>query len=199
MTMIVPEETAWTTEVSRTLLSPAYGAFQPAPLVRSHAKVMLPVETATVLMTSSGRRERRSLSDPQSEQGKEAKRPRLARMAHAAVQVYELDYHGQSHGFFFALSDGAWSFGPWSSDARVLYCRIDDEKVVHLVVIGGSHVAWQEQPLLKAVGSSEFFEWRREGGVMNAGADAFSVTSAFEKLTRGSHLSSPDFTHSSLK
>jgi len=200
LTMFVPEETAWTTEVSRTLLSPAYGAFQPAPLVRSHAKVMLPAETATVLVTSAGpiRRERRSLSDPQFEEGEEAKRPSLARMAHAAVQVYELDYHGQSHGFFFALGDGAWSFGPWSSDARMVYCRVDEEKLAHLVVIGGTQVAWQEQPLVKAVGS-EFFEWRREGGVMNAGADAFSVTSAFEKLTGGSRLSSPDFTQSSLK
>jgi hypothetical protein len=114
------------------------------------------------------------------------------------VQVYELDYDGQSHGFFFALGDGAWSFGPWSSDARVLYCCIDEEKLAHLVLIGGTQVAWQEQPLLKAVGS-EFFEWRHEGGVMSAGADAFSVTSAFEKLTGGSRLSSPDFTHSSIK
>jgi hypothetical protein len=187
-------------EVSRTLLSPAYGAFQPAPLVRSHAQVVLPMETATALVTRSGPvvRERRSLSNPQFEEGNEANRPRLTRMAHAAVQVYELDYDGQSHGFFFALGDGAWSFGPWSSDARVLYCCIDEEKLAHLVVIGGTQVAWQEQPLLKAVGS-EFFEWRHEGGVMNAGADAFSVTAAFEKLTGGSHLSSPDLTHSSIK
>jgi hypothetical protein len=197
LTMVVPEETVWTTEVSRTLLSPAYGAFQPAPLVRSHARVILPVETATVLVAEA----REQGSDENKRTNDRVNEPRLARMAHAAVQVYELDYDDQSHGFFFALGDGAWSFGPWSSDARVLYCRIDKDKLAHLVVIGGTQVAWQEQPLLKAVGSSEleFFEWRHEGGVMNAGADAFSVTSAFEKLTGGSHLSSPDFTHSPFK
>jgi hypothetical protein len=70
----------------------------------------------------------------------------------SGVQVYELDYHDESHGFFFALGDVAWSFGPWSSDARVLYCHIEKEKLAHLVVIGGTHVAWQEQPLLKPLG-----------------------------------------------
>ena len=191
LTMIVPEETVWATEVSRTLLSPAYGAFQPAPLVRSHAKVTLPAETATVLLThcTPVEREHRSLSDRNCEESKGANQPRLAHMAHAAVQVYELDYDGQSHGFFFALAYGAWSFGPWSSDARVLYCRIDKERLAHLIVIGGTWVAWQEQSLLKAVGSSDFFEWRQEDGVMNTSADAFSVTSAFEKLTGSSRLS----------
>ncbi|HSZ64091.1 MAG TPA: alginate lyase family protein [Terriglobales bacterium] len=202
LTMVVPEETVWTTEVSRALVSPAYGAFQPAPLVRSHARAMLPVETAAVLLTRSQPmvRDRRSLSDSNFEEGEEANQPKLARMAHATVQVYELDYDDQSHGFFFALGDGAWSFGPWSSDARALYCCVDQEKLAHLVVIAGTQVAWQEQPLLKAVGSSElkFFEWRHAGGVMNAGADAFSVTAAFEKLTSGSRLLSPDLTRSSL-
>jgi hypothetical protein len=205
LTMIVPEETTWTTEVSRTLLSPAYGAFQPAPLVRCHARVTLPAETATVLVSRSGpiRQERRSLSDPQFGEGKEANKPRLARMAQPAVQVYELDYDELSHGFFFALGSGAWSFGPWSSDARVLYCRIDHERLAHLVVIGGTEVSWQEQLLVKAIGTSklevEFFEWHQKDGVMNARADGFSVTSAFEKLTGGPRSPASDFTHSSLK
>jgi hypothetical protein len=199
LTMVVPDETVWAMEVSRTLLSPAYGAFQPAPLVRSHAKVTLPSETATALVARVGpvTRDRRWQSD-RSLQEKRGNEPRLARMTHAAVQVYELDYDDQSHGFFFALGDGEWSFGPWSSDARVLYCRVDKEKLAHLVVIGGTQVAWQEQPLLKAVGASEFFEWRQHGGA-SARVEGFSMTPAFEKLTGGSDLSSPNFTHSSLQ
>ena len=123
--------------------------------------------------------------------------PRLASMAQAAVQVYELDYHDESHGFFFALGDGAWSFGPWSSDARVLYCRIDKEKLAHLVVIGGTHVAWQGQPLLKAAGPSAFFEWRRQDAVINAAPSEFSVTSLFEEMTGGSRSSSAGLNHDS--
>ncbi len=194
LSLIVPEETVWhtATEVSRTLLSPAYGAFQPAPLVRCHARVSLPAETATVLVPRCGAI--RQEGDPLTEQNFE---PRLASMAQAAVQVYELDYHDESQGFFFALGDEAWSFGPWSSDARVLYCRIEKEKLAHLVMIGGTYAAWQRQPLLKAAGPSVFFEWRKRDAVMNAALGEFSVTSLFEELTGDSCSSSADLSHGS--
>jgi len=190
LSLIVPEETAWhtATEVGRTLLSPAYGAFQPAPLVRCHARVLLPAEIATALVPRSGAI--RQEGEPQIE-------PRLVSMAQAAVQVYELNYHDESHGFFFALGDEAWSFGPLSSDARVLYCRIEKEKLAHLVVIGGRQVAWQEQPLLKAAGPSAFFEWRRQDAVLNAAPGEFSVTALFEELTGGPRSSYPGVDHDS--
>src|SRR3984893_2283076 len=68
LSLIVPEETVWHTalEVSRTLLSPAYGALQPAPLVRCHARVLLPTETATALLPrrSAIRQEGERLTEP---------------------------------------------------------------------------------------------------------------------------------------
>jgi hypothetical protein len=179
LSLIMPEETVWqtATEVTRTLLSPAYGVLQPAPLVRCRAQVLLPAETASVLLPRLGAIQQED-------------EPRLASMAHAAVQVYELDYHDESHGFFFALGNDAWSFGPWASDARALYCHIEKEKLAHLVMIGGTHIAWQGQPLLKTAGPSTFFEWRKQDSIMNAAPEEFSVTPVFERLTRPS---SPDF------
>lgn len=177
--LIVPAETAWakSTEVSRNLLSPAYGAYQPAPLVRSQARVLLPAETATALLAHR-------VASRQDE-------PRLASMAHAAVQVYELDRDDETQGFFFALGDAAWSFGPWSSDSRLLYCRIQREKLAHLVVIGGTHVAWQGQPLLKATGPATVFEWHgRDAMMMNQQSGQFSLTALFEELTGGVGASS---------
>jgi hypothetical protein len=170
LSLIVPEETVWQTaaEVSKTPISPAYGALQPAPVVRCHARVLLPAETATALVPRFGA----TRSDP-----------RLASTVQAAIQVYELDCHDQSHGFFFALGGEAWSFGPWNSDARMLYCRIEKEKLAHLVVIGGTYVAWQGQPLLKAEKPSAFFEWRKQDAVMNAAPFEFSVTALFKELT----------------
>src|SRR5208337_697747 len=117
---------------------------------------------------------------------------RLASMAQATLQVYELDYHDESHGFLFALGDQAWSFGPWSSDARVLYCCIENDKLVHLIVIGGTRVAWQEQPLLQTAATSGFFEWRKQDEVMNSVPGGFSLTALFEDMTGGSRSSSPD-------
>lgn len=183
LSLIVPEETVWQTasEVSRTLVSPAYGALQPAPLVRCHARVTLPAETATALVPHRAAIQQDDLC--------------LASMAQSAVQVYELDYHNESQGFFFALGDdnekGAWSFGPWSSDARVLYCHIANERLTHLVVIGGSQVAWQGQPLLKVAKKSAFFEWRQQDAAISAEPGEFSVTPLFEELTGARHSSSP--------
>ena len=170
LSLIVPEETVWqrATEVGTTLISPAYGRYQSAPLVRCRARVSLPTETATALVPRS--------SAVRSE-------PRLASTAQAGVQAYELDSHDGSQGFFFALGDEAWSLGPWSSDARVLYCRVEKEKLAHLILIGGTQAAWQGQTLLKAAGRSAFFEWRKQDAVINAEPNAFSVTALFEELT----------------
>lgn len=165
-----PEETPWKTEITRTLLSPAYGRFQPAPVVRCEARLRLPAEIATALVPGFASLRR----DDQ---------PRFASMRHAAVQVYELGDQEQSHGFFFALGQQAWSFGPWSSDAELLYCRIQKEKLAHLVVIGGSSVAWQGQQLLKAAGPSAFFEWRKQDAAMHAEPRPFSVSPLFDELT----------------
>ncbi|MGA7078300.1 MAG: alginate lyase family protein [Terriglobales bacterium] len=191
LTLIMPEETVWhtATEVTKTLLSPAYGVLQPAPLVRCHAQVLLPAETATALVARVAAIQQQGdrPADPGLAQDHE---PRLASMAHATLQVYELDYHDESHGFFFALGDDAWSFGPWSSDARLLYCRIEKEKLAHLVLIGGTEVSWQGQLLLKGAGPSAFFEWRRQDAVTSTEPGVFSVTPVFEKLT---HSSSTDF------
>ena len=183
LSLIMPEDTAWHTEVSKTLLSPSYGAFQPVPLVRCHARVSLPAETATALVPHRGAI-------------RQEDEPRLASITQAEVQVYELDdpqnddqQNNESHGFFFALGEQAWSSGAWSSDARVLYCRMEKEKLAHLIVIGGTYAAWQGQPLLKAAGPSAFFEWRRRGALRNGTPGEFSVTSLFEELT--SERSSP--------
>ena len=180
LNLIMPEATVWHTDVSKTLLSPSYGAFQPAPLVRCHARVSLPTETATALV-------------PHCRAIRQEDEPRLSSTVQGAVQVYELDDHqnNERHGFFFALGEQAWSSGPWSSDARVLYCRTEKEKLAHLVVIGGTYASWQGQPLLKAAGPSGFFEWRRRDAeiVTNGAPGEFSVTPWFEELT--SERSSP--------
>ena len=178
LNLIAPQGTTWQTEITRCLLSPVYGAFQPAPLVRCHARVALPAETAAALV-------------PCFEAGGKASKPSLANMRSGTVQVYELTDENETHGFFFALDKRPWSFGPWSSDAELLYCRIRDEKLAHLVVIGGTHVAWQGRQLLRAPGPSDFFEWWKDDAVMNAEPEPFSISSLLGELA-GIPVPSPD-------
>jgi hypothetical protein len=173
LSLMVPNETVWQAgeELTRTRLSPAYGALQPAPLVRVHARVLLPAETATALI--AGRVEK---SVQRNGGG------RLTSTAGTQVQLYQLDYHDGSHGFYFSRSNSEWSSGPWSSDAQVLYCRLENEKLEHLIVIGGGNVAWQGQALLKSARPSAYFEWRRQDAIANR-ERGDSVTPFFEELT----------------
>jgi hypothetical protein len=184
LSLIVPEETAWQMEITRGLVSPAYGKLQPAPLVRAYARLPLPAEIATLLT-------------PRSAAFRGNATPRLVSMRHAAVQVYELVQQDANHGFCFALDKRPWNFGPWFSDAEFLYCRIQEEKLVHLIVIGGTYVAWQGQQLLKAAGPSAFFEWRKQDAVLNAEPNRFSVSPLFQELTGGATLSAETSTNSS--
>jgi hypothetical protein len=184
LTLMVPEGTVWqsTMDVTRTVISPAYGALQSAPLVRCNARVSLPADLATVLIPQRAAIQQLDEASvpPHSVRQQEA---RFASMAQAAVQVYELASHDASHGFFFGRGNDSWSFGPWSSDAQLLYCRIEEEKLEHLVVIGGTQVLWQGEPLLKSARPSEFFEWRRHDSVLNAVPTEFSCTPLFTALT----------------
>ena len=174
--LLIPTESGWKMDVTRGLLSPAYGQLKPAPVVRCGARVKLPAEIATALITEAGASQARS-------------EVRMVSMPHAAVQVYELQDADEVHGFFFARSKQAWSFGPWSSDAELLYCRIQNEKLVQLIVIGGSSVKWQGQLLLSANVPSKFLEWRKQDGIMHAEPEQFSATPLFEELAEVSRSS----------
>jgi hypothetical protein len=168
--LIVPEQREWKTEITRSLLAPAYGRLQPASVAHLEARVKLPAEIATVIIAQA------------REAGTNHQR-RLVSMGHAAVHVYELQDRDRSHGFFFALDKQAWSFGPWSSDAEVLYCRIQDEKIVQLIAIGGSAVAWHGKQLLKANKPSAYFEWRKQDGWIYAEPEPFSLSPLFQEMT----------------
>ena len=192
MSLIMPDTAPWqpAMEITETLISPAYGALESAPLLRCSARASLPAETATALLTSSP--DLPQNREPRNEDTLDAA-PRLLSITNVAVQAYELDYHGARHGFLFARANSntndTWTFADWSSDARMLYHCTENDQLAHLVVIGGTQVLWHGQPLLQAAGPSDFLEWRRQDAVMNSTPASFSVTALFEQLAEGSRLS----------
>jgi len=173
LSMIAAEGTSWRTEITRTLLSPAYGKLEPAQLIRHHARIQLPAKLAVVLLARTASASNEPL-------------PRLVNMPHAAVDAYELIGQRENHGFFFANDKRPWSFGPWASDAEVLYCRIRNEQLEHLVIIGGTSISWQGRPLLKALVPSTYFEWQKRGDIMHAEPAPFAVLPLFVELTGAS-------------
>jgi hypothetical protein len=179
--LIVPDRTEWNAGIVQGRISPAYGRYEAAPVLHCTARVKLPSEIATALIAES----HVGVSEPVR------KSAAMTSTRQPAVQIYELHDGSENYAFyfFFARDKQPWSAGPWSSDAEVLCCQIKHEKIEHLIVIGGSSVAWQGDPLLNASGPFQFFEWRRHDGVLNSEREKFSTTPAFDDLI--SSLQSP--------
>ena len=175
--LIAPDQTEWNASIVQGRVSPAYGRYETAPVLQCAARVKLPNEIATALVAES----RVGATDAARN------RATMTSTRQAAVQIYELHDETENYAFFFARDKQPWSAGPWSSDAEVLCCRIKHERLEQLVVIGGSSLAWQGEPLLNASGPFQFFEWRRRDGISNSEREKFPPTPAFEELTSSLH------------
>jgi hypothetical protein len=182
--LLMPNHTEWSALIASKQISPAYGRVEPAPAVQAKAHVNLPTEIATVLV---------SAAHAASVEAETSIRT-LTSTQHPAVQLYELRDHTGTWSIFFARDKQPWSVGPWSSDAEALCARINGEKLEQLVVIGGSSVAWQGEPLFNASAPFQFFEWRRNGELVNSAQEKFSTTPAFEEL-KSSLLSLSSVSH----
>ncbi len=192
--MVIPEQNCWKTQITRGLISPAYGRYQPAPVVYSEGRLQLPAEIATALI-AHGRP-----AQKQEEVG-------MIRRQDASVQGYELHNGNQSHDFFFngdEAQDGQdldrlpWTFGPWSTNAEMLYCRTEEEKLVQLIVVGGNTLECHGRPVFEARRGCKFFEWRKHDGMTHASPEMVSTTPWFDELTGGSPSSSRVSTTSSF-
>lgn len=176
--------TGWNGKITQGLVSPAYGRHEAATVLQCHARVQLPVELVTVLVAEALKtRERREM--------------RLTSSEFPLVQVYELRDQDQSHELFFARSKQTWSAGPWSSDAEMMYCRNNDQRLTQLIVIGGSRVAWEGQEMLDAQEPMEFFEWRSFDGLRNAVPVPAATTGRFDELTQTAKMASHSSTSTS--
>jgi hypothetical protein len=74
-------------------------------------------------------------------------------------RAYRYDDKGQAHHIFFSEEAGNWSCGAWSSDARLLYCRLQAGRLAQIGLVGGSFAKWQETPLVRHREKVERFEW----------------------------------------
>jgi hypothetical protein len=142
---LLPENSpAWEAEITTGEISPAYGARESAPLVRLHARVPLPIETAALLV-------------PIVNDAKAGEFTKLTKLP-AEVQAYRYTVAQTSHHLFFCERTRDWSCRGWSSDARFLYARVEDGHLEHLVVCGGSQVKWQDRTLVSHRAPVERFE-----------------------------------------
>jgi hypothetical protein len=173
--MLIPENSDWLLLTGETAVSPAYGAYEQSPLVRCQAHTKLPEEMATAVLCGATNRNSASTFET-----------RFTSSAQDDVQAYELVYDGESHRFLFARDEG-WDWGPWSSDAKLLYYRTRQDRITHLIVVGARTVRWNQCVLMTAESDGAFFEWKRgDRGPAEIGEtrdeSGFRLTALFEDL-----------------
>ncbi len=169
--MILPEQSTWQTDVASGRLSPAYGRYENAPVLRSQATLKLPTETVMAF-----------LAEPSASSTTPA---HMNHVPHAA-QVYELRMGDVVHTFVFGESKQPWSFGPWSSDAELLYVRTTNDELAQMIVVGANSVEWRGRTLLQSAENLEYLEWRKADSTVHAEPSSVSTTSFLDELLANS-------------
>jgi hypothetical protein len=146
LVLLLAQERIWQTEVSSGDYSPAYGLKMAAPVARFSATIPLPAESAVLLVPLAGESEAGRFAEIES--------------GTPVVRAYRYDEEGHTaHHIFFSEGTGNWCCGAWSSDAQLLYCRLQEDRIVQIALVGGSFAKWQETPLVRHREQVERFEW----------------------------------------
>ena len=103
----------------------------------------------------------------------------------SGVSGYEFSSAGESHVLVFSDSDQGWTLGPWSSDAKMLYCRrARDGALEHLALVQGSFVEHDNHEVLLAERRVTRCEaWREAAGwrISSPAGETVRITEHQEK------------------
>ena len=146
MHLLLAQPSIWNSEVQTGEISAVYGLKQQAPVIRLHAKVMLPAQCPVLLVPLAARR--------QSGVFEEVK----ANMS-PGLRVYRYADAEETHLIFCPESPESWTSGQWSSDARLFYCRIEGAQMREMALVGGSFAKWQDKVLVSHPHTIDRFEW----------------------------------------
>ena len=146
LVLLLAQEQVWQTEVASGNYSPAYGLKLAAPVARFSATIPLPAESGVLVVPLASASEVGRFAEIES--------------GASIVRAYRYDEKSQTaHYVFFSEGTGNWSCGGWSSDARLLYCRLQEGRMAQIALVGGSFAKWQETPLVRHREKVERFEW----------------------------------------
>lgn len=145
---------AWSHEVCKRWYSPEYGRKELAPFLSSSTKALLPVELATLLVPMSTTAARLGVLEPLVSESREV-----------SLRAYRYAPSGTTeHLFVFATSPGGWNLGPWSSDARFLFCTPGDGgRLDSFVLCDGSYLALSGRRVLFASECLKYAEFFFDG------------------------------------
>jgi Heparinase II/III-like protein/Heparinase II/III N-terminus len=174
MALLVDRNSAWKTEITEGFVSPAYGCKQVARVVRVGANTKLPAECGVLLLPTAQASDAGVLS---SLGGSEGSVNETSGYRYQSFQVTEF--------LFFSDNHLPWKCGPWASDARFLYCKLESGRFTQVIMIDGSFAEWSGRRFVSLRARANSFEWLNRDGlkkVLSPGNDSVhdSVINDFE-------------------
>lgn len=170
LAFLTTQREGWNCDQSSGYISYAYGTKQAAPIVRLSAVAQLPAESATLLPVL------RVDEIP----------GRFIAMSSVSDEVrgYQYEASGRSHYVFFSDQGKVWNLEPWSSDAKFLYCCLDNRRrLEQLIVCEGSSVTLDGRAIFEHSGPVDRLEWAERGGEVRIYSSDDTAVSAFSKPT----------------
>ena len=182
LTLLPVDDPSWRSELLSEYVSPAYGEKLSAPVVRCTARVELPAEHAALLVPTVGATEG-------IEAGKLLRDERLHGTGTPGVAAYRFESNAATHWIIFREAQpAAWNFGPWTSDARFLYFRMEDRHIDHLAFCEGSFIQLRGQSLVSHCGNLQWLEWTNREGQQQMACSDEAARQSFSAKVLGSEI-----------
>jgi hypothetical protein len=163
LALLLDGNSGWRANAGESFVSPAYGSKQVAPMLQMSSNSNLPSECAVLLLAQrpiSGIGTFASLGELSSGDGRG--------YCYQAAEASEF--------FFFSGDDQSWTCGQWSSDASFLYCKLENNRIMHVIMIAGSYGERRGKRFLSHRSRAEKFEWVRTPGTTESASDAIVQT-----------------------
>jgi hypothetical protein len=155
LALLIDRNSPWTAEITEGLVSRAYGSKQVAPVVRVSANVKLPADCAVLLLPSTRASDIGTFSA-------------IGDSSVDGVRGYRYRTSRSTEFLFFSKGSGPWTWGDWTSDASLLYCKLEQRQCTQVIMVYGSFAKWRGKPFVSRSSSAEKFEWLRHSSLRDA-------------------------------
>jgi hypothetical protein len=155
LALLSDRNSAWTTEITEGSVSPAYGSKQAAPVVRASANAALPEDFGVLLLPMTGVADAGAFAA-------------LGESSVSGVRGYRYQTLQTTEFLFFAQQNSPWECGPWASDSKLLYCKLERGRFTHVIMVSGSFGEWRGKRFVSQPSRTESFEWFSHPGSKKA-------------------------------
>jgi hypothetical protein len=171
LALIPLQDSGLSCELVRAEISPAYGIKRSAPILRVRGKLRLPSILAALIAP---------LAEVSTRPGEMSFLTGECGRKCGLLRGYRYKDSVSTHYLVFSCGHGAWTLGPYTSDARFLYCRIRESRLEHFIVCNGSSVVLNGESVLHQARTIERFEWiNRQGASQVFSSDDRASTAFF--------------------